>query len=110
MPAARVMWLPEIVYQDHITIFGAARERELFPVVRPIEGENDVGLEVGQLPGLSAVNGLKPDIGDAAAGVDVGDRAAIRQPSHTRGVGSGRLLQIKELHRLSTCKREEGNL
>src|SRR2546429_9895733 len=104
------MCLPEIIYQDHIATFGAACASKLFTVTGPVEGKDDVTLEVGQLRGLSAVNGLKPDIGDAAAGADVGDRAAIRQPSHTRGVGSGRLLQIKELHRLSTCKREEGNL
>src|SRR6266478_7249812 len=94
------MCLPEIIYQDHVTIFGAARERELFPVARPVKGEDEVSLVVGQLRELAAVNGLKPDVGDAAPRADVGEGAAIRKPSHRRGVGSRRLRESEELYML----------
>src|SRR2546426_12804093 len=107
---ASAICLPQIIYQDYVSVFGAARERELFPIARPVEREDEVGLKIRQLRRRSAVNGLKPDVGDAAARADVGEGAPIRQPSDRRDGGTGELRLIKELHRLSPFKREERNL
>ena len=45
----------EVSNQNHVACLRAAREGELLAVVREVEPEDLVGLEVGQLYGLSAV-------------------------------------------------------
>ena len=65
--------LSEIAYQVHVARPGGADDDERAPAGREVEGESVAGLQAGQLPGLSPVEGLRPDVGDAAGAVRVGD-------------------------------------
>jgi hypothetical protein len=48
--------------QDDVGIGVAAQDAKLLAIGRPVEGQNLLGLEVGDLSAGTAVDGLNPDV------------------------------------------------
>jgi len=52
----------EVADEHNVPSDGAARQGQLFAIARPVEPEYMIGLEIGQLHGLAAVERLAPYI------------------------------------------------
>ena len=60
------------LFETAYALLRAARECEPLAVGRPVERENSIRFEVGQLPGRAAVERLNPDVRDTSAVENVG--------------------------------------
>ena len=100
----------EISNQDHIACLRAARKRELFAVVREVEPENLVGLEVGQLFRRPAVRGQRPDVRDAVNRVYVGQGAPVRRPTQACGEGEALPRKVEHLDGVAAREGDDGDL
>src|SRR5206468_9505890 len=96
--------LAKVSDQDHVARLRAAREGELLAVAREVEPEDLVGLEVGQLYRLPAVQRQRPDVGDAVDRVYVGQGASIRRPAQTGDVEA-----VREVEHLDGGAAREGD-
>ena len=66
----------------------SARASQLIAVVRPVEPEDLIGMEVGHMFGRAAVESLMPDVRSAVAGRDEADAATVGRPAYRdRSVG-----------------------
>src|SRR5207244_3728216 len=99
----------EVSDHNHVARLRAAREGELLAVAREVEPEDLVGLEVGQLYRLPAVQRQRPDVGDAVDRVYVGQGASIRRPAQT-GDDVEAVRDVEHLDGVAAREGDDGDL
>ena len=101
--------LAKVPDQDHVARPCPLGERELTAIAREVEPEDLVGLEVGQLYRLPAVQWQRPDVGDAVDCIYEGQCASVWRPAQTGGtVDAGR--NVEHLDRVAAREGDDGDL